>query len=80
MSNRTDTVPGSGYAGEYYGNHSNETAPTSPSMNSGSMQNASLPTSTCDCSQISNVQEAVPSNQAPAADSSSASSSGGSRK
>lgn len=68
LSNRTSSMPGSGYAGEYYGNHSNETAPTSPSLSGGSMniQNSSLPTSSCDCSQINNVQEMVPTDQSPA--------------
>lgn len=68
LSNRTSSVPGSGYGGEYYGNHSNETAPTSPSMSGGSLniQNSTLPSSSCDCSQVNNVQEMVPSDQTPA--------------
>lgn len=69
LSNRTSSTPGSGYAGDYYANHSNETAPTSPSLSGGSMdiQNTTLPNSSCDCSQINNVQEMVPTDQAPAA-------------
>lgn len=60
-------MPGSGYAGEYYDNHSNETSPTSPSVSGGSMnvQNSSLPAG--DCSQINNVQETVPTDQTAAA-------------
>lgn len=67
LSNRTDSVPGSGYAGEYYSHHANETAPTSPSFSSGqiNIQDSSLPTSSCDCNQIGNVQEMVPTDAAP---------------
>lgn len=68
-------MPGSGYGGEYYANHSNETAPTSPSVSGGSanIQEASLPSTGCDSSQIDNAQDMAPANpasgDAPGADS-----------
>lgn len=83
-------------SGEYYSNHQNETAPTSPSMSGGSIssaQNNTMPTNTCDCNNVQNVQEMAPTNadatnspggesNNPASDASSAASgaSSGSRK
>lgn len=66
MNNQTSSMPGQGYPGEYYSHHSNETSPTSPTMSGGqaNVENSTLPTSTCDCNQISNVQEAAPTNSA----------------
>lgn len=67
MNNRTGSLPGGGYAGDYYGRHSNESMPTSPSLSSGSvnLQNTSMP-QTCDCNQINNVQEMVPTDASQA--------------
>lgn len=65
VSNSSSNVPGSGYAGDYYGNHSNETAPTSPSVSGGSLngaQNSTMPSNTCDCNNVGNVQEMAPTN------------------
>lgn len=66
MSNQTSGAPGSGYPDQYYQTHSNDSAPTSPPMSGGSlnMQNSSVPTNTCNCNQMENVQEQVPSDQA----------------
>lgn len=54
------------FSGEYYGNHSNETAPTSPTMSgsqvSGAQNQTSNLGSSCDCNNIQNVQEAAPTN------------------
>lgn len=66
-NNQSSNVPGQGYPGEYYSHHSNESSPTSPSM-SGSevnVQNSSLPTSNCDCNQMTEVQEMAPTNAGP---------------
>ncbi|XP_031621803.1 uncharacterized protein LOC116339868 [Contarinia nasturtii] len=64
INNSSSNVPGSGYAGEYYGNHSNETAPTSPSMSGSQLSGAQNSTSdlgnNCDCNNIQNVQEMAP--------------------
>lgn len=67
MNNQTSSMPGQGYPGEYYSHHSNETSPTTPTMSGGqaNFQNSTLPTSTCDCNQISNVNEFAPTNSAP---------------
>lgn len=69
MNNQSGTLPGSGYGGEYYSHHSNDSTPTSPSYSSGSLnvQNSTLPPSSCDCSQISNVQEVQPTSDQPGA-------------
>lgn len=90
LDNRTSSVPGSGYPGEYYAGHSNETAPTSPTMNAGSVdvQNSSLPTSTCDSGQMDNLSqtaggspaEASGASGVPGTDSAGAAGSGASRK
>lgn len=66
MNNQTSNMPGQGYPTEYYSHHSNETSPTSPTISGGqtNVQNSTLPTSTCDSNQISNVQEAAPTNSA----------------
>lgn len=67
------------HSGDYYSNHSNETAPTSPAMSGGSlnMQNATTPSNTCDCNNISNVQEMAPTDagatSSPGSDASSGS-------
>lgn len=63
------SLPGGGYPGEYYSHHNNESMPTSPSVNSGSMdlENSNLP-QTCDCSQVTNVQEMVPTDASSAGD------------
>lgn len=51
-------------SGEYYGHHSNETAPTSPSMSGSQLSGAQNSTSNlgnnCDCSNVQNVQEMAP--------------------
>lgn len=67
MSNQTSNVPGQGYPTDYYSHHSNESSPTSPSM-SGSefnLQNSSMPTSNCECDQISEVQDSASTNATP---------------
>lgn len=68
MQNSTSSMPGSGYPGDYMSAHSNNSAPTSPPINSGSVdvQNSTLGATNCDCEQLSNVQEQVPSDQAGA--------------
>ncbi|XP_055321764.1 osteocalcin 2-like [Sitodiplosis mosellana] len=62
----SSSVPGSGYPGGYYANHSNESSPTSPSMSGDSfnLQNSSIATTNCDCSQVTNAQEVAPTNAA----------------
>ncbi|XP_055313354.1 uncharacterized protein LOC129574851 [Sitodiplosis mosellana] len=64
VNNQTSNIPGSGYGGEYYNNHSNETAPTSPSMSgsqvSGAQNSTSNLTNNCDCNNVQNVQEMAP--------------------
>lgn len=69
MNNRTETVPGGGYGGEYASHHSNDTAPTSPSMGGGSYggnMNSTVPTSTCECGQMGNAPTGGPSDAAGA--------------
>lgn len=67
LSNRTGSAPGGGYAGEYYSHHSNESLPTSPSLSSGSLdvQNTNI-SRPCDCNQMTNVQEMVPTDASSA--------------
>lgn len=52
------------HSGGYYANHSNESSPTSPSVSGGSLnlQNSSMASTGCDCSQVSNVQDVTPTN------------------
>lgn len=48
------SLPGSGYPSEYGEAHSNDTAPTSPSLGGGSIstvQNSTSATNICDCNQ-----------------------------
>lgn len=48
------SLPGSGYPEEYKESHSNDTAPTSPSISGGSIstvQNSTSATNICDCNQ-----------------------------
>lgn len=64
-SNQTSEVPGSGYPGHYSSIHMNDTAPTPPPMSGGevNIQEASIPTSTCQCGQVGNIQEISSGNQ-----------------
>lgn len=51
-------------SGEYYSSHSNETAPTSPSVSGGQLSGVQDSTSNltngCDCNNINNLQEIAP--------------------
>lgn len=60
------SAAGTGYAGDYYNRHNNESLPTSPSLNTGSMnvQNSNLTQGCGDSSQMNNVQEMVPTDAA----------------
>lgn len=48
------SLPGAGYPSEYQESHSNDTAPTSPTLGGGSIttvQNSTSATNICDCNQ-----------------------------
>lgn len=65
MQNQSSSMPGSGYPDQYATAHTNDSAPTSPPMNTGSLnvQNTNVTSGNCDCNQLTNAQEQVPSDQ-----------------